>query len=272
MRFNISIPADDIGIANAPEIGGQSKVFLSYGEVGVIGGITQSAPNSGTWAAAVPAFNFPNTGADLQLSCVTGIKSSVPVVVDLGVTFADDTSGTARATFTVPNFVKDQSANLPVGLTVDIVGLAANSAKKVKAVNSLTSITGGEKGNRFEVVSIPETYYQVGCARSKNETLPVPKSLPIACGLKGSAFVVQGRSDPGELELTALSFNYADGLSRLNGHRGTVMIEVWKADRVLTERHVYSGYTPAPSTDRGDGDDEVTVNATGNFEEFFKFV
>jgi hypothetical protein len=273
MRFAVSIPADDIPIANAPEIGGESKVKLSYGEIGVVGQLAQTAPGSGTWTVETPAFDFTALGVDLALVCDTGIKSTVNVVVNLNVTLDDDTSGTATATFAVPSYAKDQSSNLPAGLAVDVLPQGAGNAdKKIKAILSIASITGGAKGNRFSLVCLPSDWFDVGCTKSKNEKLPVAKSLAIACGLKGSAFVKAGRSEPGELELKALNFTYGDGLSRLNGHRGSVLIEVLKAGRVLTERTVYGGYLPTPSTDRGDGDDEVTNSATGNFESFAKFV
>ena len=121
MRFAVNIPADDIAVANSPEIGGESKVKLSYQEVGIIGQITQAAPASGTYAAQTPIFAFPVAGVDLALICDTGVRSSANVVVDLNVTFADATTGTARATFAVPTFALDQSANLPLGLAVDII-------------------------------------------------------------------------------------------------------------------------------------------------------
>ncbi len=273
MRYGVSIPADDLAVANAPEIGGESKVKLSYSEIGIIGQISQTAPGSGTWTAEVPSFDFGASGVDLALVCETGVKSTVDVVVDLDVTFDDDTQGTARASFIVPSYAKDQSSNLPIGLAVDVLGQGAgNSDKKIKSVTGISSITGGSKGNRFALVSLPDDWFDVGCARSKNEQLPVPKSLPIACGLKGSAFNKAGRSEPGQLELKALNFTYGDGLSRLNGHRGSVLVQVYKDGRVLTEQTVYGGYRPTPSTDRGDGDDEVTNSATGNFEAFAKFV
>lgn len=273
MRFGISIPADDLPVANSPEIGGESKVKLSYAEIVSVGGITQTAPGSGTWAAEVPAFDFGADGVDLALVADTGIKSASNIVVDLDVTFDDASTGTARATFAVPSFAKDQSSNLPIGLAVDLIGQGAgNSDKKIKAVTGINAITGGAKGNKFALVCLPSAWFDLGCARSKNEQLPVPKSLPIPCGLKGSAFNKAGRSEPGQLELNALNYTYGDGLSRLNGHRGSVLVQVYKDGRVLTEQTVYGGYRPTPSTDRGDGDDEVTNKATGNFESFAKFV
>jgi len=274
MRFGISIPADDLPLANSPEIGGESKVKLSYqSEITIVGQLTQTAPGSGTWAAAVPAFDYGAAGVDLALVAETGIKSTVNVVVNLNVTFDDDAPGTARATFAVPSFAKDQSTNLPIGLAVDLIGQGAgNSDKKIKAVTGIASITGGAKGNKFSLVNLPSDWFDLGCARSKNEQLPVPKSLPIACGLNASAFNKAGRSDPGQLELNALNFTYGDGLSRLNGHKGCVLVQVYKDGRALTEQTIYGGYRPTPATDRGDGDDEVTNKATGNFESFAKFV
>ncbi len=275
MRYNLDIPTDDLSVANSPEIGGQSKVKLGYSEIGYIALISQEAPASGTYKGSTPAVDL-GTGKDLVMVCDNGIKSPTDAVaITLSVVFDDDSSGTATATFAVPSFAKDQSKNLPIGLGVDVIPVGGgNLTKKIKTVNGITAFVGGVRGNRFQLLSLLEAaeYYDLGCARTKNETLPVPKSLPIPCGLKGSAFNVAGRSDAGQLELSALHFSYGDGLSRLNGHRGTVMVETYAEDRVLKERTVYAGYRPNPSTDRGDGDDEVIDKATGTFEFFIKFV
>ena len=273
MKNNFTIPVADIPVANAPELGGESRLFFSYENFAVVAEITQPAPNSGNYVAQAPAFDFTASGKDLALLAKTGIVSAVNVVVDFGVTFDDDTTGTARATFSKPSYAQNTSSNLPVGLAVDINGLAGNALKKIKAINSIVSFTGGEINNVFQVVSLPSNYFLVGCAKSKNFTPPgVVKAKPVACGLNGSAFVVGGMSDPGNIDLEALHFTYGDGLSQFNGHRGTAKVERYAGGRVLSERLVMGGFRAQTKNNRGDGDDEARDVSSGICEIFAVFV
>ncbi len=274
MKYGFQVLPEDIGLVNAPEIGSESKVKVSYEEISIVGELSQPAPASGTYAANVPAYDFPAGGDDLALLCRNAARSEVDIIIDLAVRFDDDTDGTARAAFAVPTYSKDQSDNLPQGLAVDIEPQGVgNDAKKIKAILGVSSVTGGAKGNRFQIVRLPSeaSYSDINCKRRAEPTYPVPKSLPIACGSNPSAFTKAGRGDPGLLALEAAHFQYADGLTRLNGHRVTVMVEVLKDDRVLCERSVYGGWRGAASPNRGDGDDEVVATSEGNFESFAVF-
>jgi hypothetical protein len=273
MKYNFSIAAADVPVANAPELGGESRVKLSYENFAVLAEITQAAPNSGTFVAVVPAFAFAAGGNDLALLAKTGILSDTDVVFSFGVTFEDDSTGTATATFRKPTYAKNTSSNLPVGLAVDLNGTGGNSAKKIKAINSMTNPTGGAANNVFQLVALPSVWFQVGCAKSKNMTpAGVIKPKAVACGLNASAFVVGGMSDPGQIDLEALHFTYGDGLSQFNGHRASVMIERYAAGRVLSERVVLGGFRGATKNNRGDGDDEARDVTTGLFEIFAVFV
>lgn len=273
MKYNFTVPAADIPVANAPELGGESRLYLSYEELATVAEITQPAPNSGNYVASTPAFNFTSSGKDLALLAKTGIVSLVNVAVTFGVTFEDDTTGTATATFAKPSYAQNVTSYLPIGLAVDINGTGGNSAKKIKAINSITSFTGGEVNNVFQVVSLPSNWQLIGCAKSKNFTPPgVIKPKAIACGLNASAFVVGGMSDPGQLDLEALHFTYGDGLSQFNGHRGSVMVARYAAGRVLSERLVGGGFRAATKVNRGDGDDEARDVSSALIENFAVFV
>jgi hypothetical protein len=273
MKYNFTVPAADIPVANAPELGGESRLFLSYENFAVIAEITQPAPNSGNYVASAPAFDFTASGKDIALLAKTAIVSDVNVVIDFGVTFDDNTSGTARGTFSKPSYAQNQTSMLPVGLAVDINGLTTNALKKIKSINSIISFTGGEANNVFQVVSLPSNWNLIGCAKSKNFTPPgVVKAKAVACGLNGSAFVVGGMSDPGTIDLEALHFTYGDGLSQLNGHRGAIMIARYAGGRVLSERLVGGGFRAQTKNNRGDGDDEARDVSSGICEIFAVFV
>lgn len=272
-KYGIVLGAADLLLADNPEIGSDSTVHVSYDPVVEVADISQIIPASGTLTPLSGVLDSV-LGNDLQLVCTSPIRSATAVAVTLAVVFADASSGQATATFAIPTYAKNQTAHLPQGLAADFVGAGAGAGKKIKQVTSLVSVVGGENGNRFKVVALPEltSFVDIGCKRSANETLPIPKSLPIPCGKNGSAFTRRGRSDPGMLEVSAMSFGAADGLARLAGHRVTTMVEVRKEGGVLTQRSVYGGWICTPQTPRGDGDDEVVASAEGNFELFGMFV
>lgn len=270
MKYNIDLPASDYGIANNPELGGESEVLLSYEEPKILGTITQPAPASGILDREVPAMDF-GSGVDLVARARTGLRSSASIVVTLNVTFVGGGSGTATATFAPPAHVQDQSFNIPMGLAVDVKPGVGNESKKIASVTSVASVVGGVRGNKIEILALPESWFKLGCARTKNPTYPVPQPVNIPCGLNASAFTKMGMSEPGSLELSGLQFSYADGLTRLNGHRGAVMIEV-KKENVLCERQVFLGYVGAANSARGDGSDEVLTTSNGMFENFCVFV
>ena len=141
-------------------------------------------------------------------------------------------------------------------------------------MDSLTSISNGDGGNRFEIVSLPDLesgYVEIGCAKSKEPTLPVTASVAIPCRYDGSSDIKKGRSVPGKLAVSTRMNTSGDGLLRLNGQKVTAMTELWKEDEVLTERVVYEGWRPASNPKSGDGDDEAEVTSEGMFERFFIF-
>jgi hypothetical protein len=271
MKYGFTLSAADAAVANSPELGGESRLSMSYEDFGVIGEITQAAPNSGTFAAQVPAFSYESTGNDLALLCKTAVRSSVPVVITFGVTFGDNTTGTATATFSIPSYSQNQSYNLPAGLAVDVNGVGGGAAKTIKIINSMT-VVGGAANNVFQLVSLPSTWYPIGCAKKKDMTPNVPKAVPIACGLNASAFTKYGLSDPGQLDLEALHFTYADGLTRFQGDRASAKVDVYKDGRVLSERVIMGGFRAAVKNPKGDGNDEARDTTTGFFEIFAVFV
>lgn len=276
MRYNFVVPGQDLAVANTPELGGESKrVKVAYGDVGLIAEIPMQAPNSGTLTMATPAFAFDNAnGNDLQVRCKTGVPSDVDVVLTFAVTFQDNTGGSATATFNIPDYALNQSSDLPMGLTVDLVGTAGNSAKKIKSIAGLSSVVGASRGATFQLVALPDTtaWWDIPGCTSKSETLNVPKPKSVAHGLDGSRWTKFGMSEPGKLDLEALHLGAGDGLQRLNHRPFVALVEVYAEDRVLKERHVYGGCRGAFNADRKDGEDEVKDKGTTEFNSFFKFV
>jgi len=274
MRYNIDpISGGDIRVAEAAQIGAEVTVMASYEDLTSVGSISITAPTSGTFAGE-NSYTAPSAGHDMQLLCANGVRSAAQVVVTLGVTFADDTAGSAVATFNGPQggWGNDTTFNLPQFLSVDIIGAAGNSAKKIKTVNSLTSIAGGSAGAKFDIVALPVDWIPITCSMNKEPTLPVTKSMPIRCGYNPSRFTKKVPGDPGSLSLTTKRRSYADGLERLNGHRVSIMLVHKKDDALLTERNIFTGVRFMAQPKFGDGEAEAEVTAEGNFEGVAIFV
>ena len=151
------------------------------------------------------------------------------------------------------------------------VGARDNSAKKIRTVTGLNALTGGLNGNRWLVVAIPDDWIEVKCVMDKNPTIPVGKSVAIACGYDGARWVKKGRSEPPTLEISSKLTSGGDGLMRLNGFKVTAMIEVRKDDRLLTQRDIFGGWRPTATPKRPD-EGNATVTATGMYEMFAVFV
>jgi len=112
----------------------------------------------------------------------------------------------------------------------------------------------------------------VGFVTEAGLKLPVSGSVAIADGLDGSAAIKRGRSEPGSMSAKSHYIDYFNGLGRINGFFSSAMIEVWKDDRVLTERVMIGRWKAMANPNRGDGNDVVSADAEGNFQEFAIFV
>lgn len=266
------ISAADLQIALDPEIGGEIKVYASYDPWVIAGQLTQPEENSGVLALEATFDN--NADRDFQVVVDrTGMRSDVELVISLNVRFADSTDGVAEATFAVPARSHNQKFSVGQGTAVDLIGTGDDSAKKVKQILGVASVVGGEAGNRFQIVAVPDEdkFFLIGCTDEAGLTLPLGASLAIACGLNASAHVKRGRGEPGQLTVTEKYVDYMHGLGRLNGHFCTAKVEAYKDERVLTERIVVHKWKPMASPSAGEGDDTVTAQAQGNFQEFAVF-
>jgi hypothetical protein len=110
-----------------------------------------------------------------------------------------------------------------------------------------------------------------GCTRGKNFDLQIPSTVTVACGYEGTKYTKKGRSEEVELELEYVHFSSYNGMSRLNGGRCSLLVEVIKDDAVGSERVVLTGHRPNYSPSRGDGDDEVVGTSSGAYESFLLF-
>ena len=179
-------------------------------------------------------------------------------------------SPVAVATFQAPSTARDQSANLPQGTGVDIVTPPGTT---IRTITGVISVTGGAMGNQFGIISIPEadTFTTLAEVKSFDLDPPTGKPVPLAQRYDPAHWVVKGRPDVPKLTIGSPVVSFGDGLARLNGQRMTIRNEVWKEDRLLTQRVFVGGFRAAAKMTSPDGDGEEELKAEGIFEQFAFF-
>lgn len=270
----LPIADEDLQTAIDPEIGGEKQLYVSMEPWQFVADVFQPQENSGVLTLN-PLFEFEE-GEPLDLQLVVykvGARSDVPIAVTFGVTFADGSEGHATATFNIPTREANQSCTIPQGTAVDVNGAGNEATSQIEAVNSIISIVGGDVGNAYKLIALPDdsTFTRVGFVTTAGLKLPVSASVAIADGLDGSAAIKRGRSEAGMLSAKAGYIDYLSGLARVNGLFVTAKIEAWKDERVLTERTYLDRWKAVANPDRGDGNTVVEADAQGNFQTFAIF-
>lgn len=183
-------------------------------------------------------------------------------------------AGTASAIMQVPARVQNQIAIFPPGLGRDLKGDGANSAKKIRRVLSVATVTGGQSGDVLAVICLPDDadFALVACGKDKTWGIPTPESVDIPCGYNGARWVKAGRSEPPTLEIKANYAGYGDGLGRFNGVRATAKLETWVNDTLLVERLYFGGWISKVNFNAPDGNGEAEATGTGKYETFAAFV
>lgn len=262
------VAVDQYPIIQKPDFGGEANVFLSTDSAIEYGKFEIMAADSGVFTAD-PVNDLPSDGKDLVavIDNASGLIDEAAVTVTANVTFADNTTGTAVATFEPPGYARVEQNVFPVGFAVDLV---PSSAKKIKAITSVSvDATLLAKGAVIAIWGPPDLdgFALVGCTTDKDFSTKARPSRPIACGMDGSAFSKRGRSEPGELNITAKVLNFGDGLARFNGVRCTAMVELEKEDTLISARIFFAEYVPTVRATYGDGEDEATFAGTGIYED-----
>lgn len=267
------IASGDLSTVNAPEIGADKRVYVSPGEMVKMGSIAISAEDTGAYTAQAGA-SLPTAGRDLHLRATKRLLSpSGELAVQMNVTFADDATGTATATFKTPSWVQDQGYIVPFFAATDFVGDGGNSAKLIKTITSLAAISNGAAGGELEIWSSPAAaeFFEIGCAVNAEGPPPYPSSLAIPCRRNPAAWTKAGRAAQASLNIGWKYFDQWEGLNRYMGDRATIRIDIEKDGLVVGAREIYAGYLPSGGPSRGDGDDEVQATSEGVFENMLIF-
>jgi hypothetical protein len=272
-----AVPAAQRDILDAPYLGGMWQVKFSHKPAVHLADILMDAAGSGTLTDDIATALPINTdgGAHVAVVAATPILSSASLVITLAC--KDNTTPTVNtmngvATFSPPTHVADQSFNFQTGYAVDLV--PATSGKKFTELTSLTTITNGSAGVQFQLLQLPDTadWVSIGCSGDVSFNDKSRTAKGIDCRLKSDAFVVRGKSNPGDLSIRAKYRGMADGLARFSGSKVTCMLEGLHDDQVLGDRLVFTQFTPTPAYEFPEGDGEAMVNVQGKFVDLLMFV
>lgn len=267
------IALNDLDIAQGPYFGGEWGVFLSNVAAKRIGGIVMTAAAVGAWTANSGA-TITAAGAHLQIVPTTYLRSAAQCVVTMAVTDEDSAATTAVGTFAPPEYAANQSFNFQRGFSVDLLR-ATNNDKKIKTVNSLTSIVGGAANVAFDIYELPALadYTFVGCTSEIdfNDKARMPKGVD--CRMESDAFIKRGKSQVGKLTLGAKFFGMGDGLARFSGDKTTAMLVGIKDGQVTGDRLVFTQWVPSCAYKLPEGDGEAMANnEEGKYNELLMFV
>jgi hypothetical protein len=274
MRLSLpALSATQILAANKPEMGVESIVKVSPIEAFLMGKIVVDATGTATFTAEPGA--ALGDGMDLHLKVqVMSLASAAPSVT-LNVTLEGDTAGTAKADLVVPSWFPDQSKTFQEGFALDFIPQGVgNAAKLVKTITGV-SVTNVPNNSEFLVFASPaaSSFIEVGWKRGAEGAYNVPSTVSFANGYNPSAAVKPGRGEERELTLSMAHIASGYALSRYNGKRVSVLIQVKKnRHAVHTENVLYIGYIPSSTPARGDGNDEVVETCQGKFEDCMQFV
>ncbi len=274
-----ALTAEQLATALKPEFGADTNVYLSNIKLQrqadvLVGGTT--AANTGTLKLNAAAALLV-AGEDLVLRVKDSTQSynGLAITVTLGVTLDDDTADTATATLTIPAWEGDTGTAVPLGLSDDFTpDGVGNETKKVKSIDSVDTVANAKPGISLEIWSTPDAaaWVGVGC---KTEINGAPKGNPtvaIACGYDSNAFTKKGRGEAPTLDISYKYKTYVSGLARYHGQDVDVRVDAVKEGEELLERWIYTGYRPALTLPRGDGEEEVIGSSSGMYQALFVFL
>ncbi len=275
MRLSLpAVSAANVPVAQGPEINLESSVRISPVDLIKLGEVRTDAAGVADWYAQA-GVSVPAGGLDLHLHSDQALENLAGnPSVTLTTTLTGAVSATSRATIVVPSWVPDQTKNWGQDESVDFTGVGSgNSLLLVTAIADLSASSNLPANAVFSVWGSPvaESFVFYGFKRSADGPAKTPKFVHIADKYDSAASVKKGRSGDAVLKLDMVHISDMSGISRYNGRKVAVMIDVKKNGVVQTGRLIYTGYGVSAGTPRGDGDGEVMDTSSGPFECLLSF-
>lgn len=274
MRFSLpTLSAAAILIAENPEIGLESNVFMSASEVIKLGTIKTDAAGAITWIPR-PGASF-GAGLDIHVSLKTAIVAAAAPVITLTATVAVTGASTVAGTLAVPSWAANQNQFYPEGYALDLIPTGVgDTARLVTAIAGVTSLANVPNNSELTVWGSPaaSNFVEVGWKKTVDGAYATPGTVSIANKYNPSAAIKKGRPEVTELKMDFNHISSMDGISRYTGLRTSVLVKIIKDDAVTTEHILYLGYRPNASPTRGEGNDEVVESSSGPVEACIRFI
>jgi hypothetical protein len=273
MKMNLAMTAAQVPVARKPEIGVESEVYFAPESCQLLGQVRATGATTGEYTSA-GGLGLPAAGRELVVRILSPecIGNGGAMAVTFSVTLEDDTTDAAVATFDLPAWSGAGSLNrFPIGICSDLKPSGAgNSAKKIKAILSLTSMANQTVGNTFQLYSTPlaTDFVFIECTTSKGGKYNLPSIVEIACAYNPAAYTKLGVGESNPLAIEFKTRGALEQLNRFNGSQGTIRMDIVKDGIVTAQRDLFSGYYVRTMSDRGSGNDEVLATSEGPYDQF----
>lgn len=237
-----AIAAADYGTANRPHFGGELQVYATTAPAGII----KSVKNLG--GGQYETKNVNSTGYGGVRAAVVGYQGLHGAIAGL---------------IECPVWAPDQATDFGTGIAGE------------GAVPGAFGIRGDEL---FEVdlpdydpAANPAVYREIGCTTEKRIKLPTRMNKAISCGMVSARWTPPGKTQVGELTITAKNPGHVGGLLKIAGLKTCVMIKVVHENTIEIARIFILDWTPEIDRSDPDADGESEVTATGIFSMFAAF-
>ena len=235
-----AISRADYGIAQTPSLGGEIEVWASTDPAGVL----KRSRCLGT-VYETKTYNDSFGGVDL---CVVGPAGLHCELANL---------------ITVPDWALNKAKTFPCG-------------KAGEGAMPATPWAGAVRGDELFQIQVPDydpaaatpKYFQVGATTEKRIKLPTRMSKAIANGLVSAEWVTPGKTEVGELTVSAMNLGHEEGLAKLAGLKTSVMLRIMRERSLEVARIFLIDWTPTLERHDPEGDGESTVTANGLFSYF----
>lgn len=264
----------EVEIGFKTELGLETRIYFVPEVCSKLGSFRASGATTGAYASAGGP-QIPAGGREVVavISSPNGAVGIGEMSLTFDVVLEDDEVDTATASWGVPSYSQIQDNVWGFGVGRDLLpDTPLNEGKAIKSITGLDSSANLATGIIMDLYSVPalSSYSFIGNTTDKELPSDIPTQVAIADGYDAAAEVKPGR---GEIGQAAISYRYkgiTEQLSRFNGVPGTLMAEIMKEDVTLWQRCLYSGFRPASTATRGDGNAEVMAVARGIYRTFME--
>jgi hypothetical protein len=272
MKLNVALASTDVETARLPGLAKDYNIYFAPEVCVERATLVATGATAGTYTSSGGAA-IPTGGRDIvaRISSNYAVGVTGAMAITLDVTLDDDTTGTAVATFHIPTYTDAVNLNrFPLGVCADFVPAGAgNSTKKIKAITGLNAVANMTAGNKFEILTTPNSadFVFISLVNSFNAPFPQPKVVKIADNQKEAAFTRVGMMPAEDLTVKFKDRGALEQLNRFNGARGTFRADVIKDGVVLSAYYLFSGAYVVAKPEVGTGDDEVVSTSEGTYEK-----